>query len=129
MTKDDIKKENKNLEGNPEYKSKRKKLHQDLSSIEGITKAIKECSIILRSPNGVIAIKYERGETPIPLITLTANKSQTREVLSAAKRYEKIVYDDAVLTNNLMKEATANEYIPSSQLQAVAIILVENNLC
>ena len=70
MSKDEVKREYKEMEGSPEIKSKRRQFHQELQS-SNLRADVRRSSVIVANPTHVaIGIRYRRGETPLPLITL-----------------------------------------------------------
>ena len=63
MSKDEIKQEYKQSEGDPTIKSKRKQLHQELVMSDA-TENTKKASVLVTNPTHyAIAIYYEKGET------------------------------------------------------------------
>lgn len=64
MSKDEVKREYKEMEGSPEIKSKRRQFHQELQS-SNLRADVRRSSVIVANPTHVaIGIRYRRGETP-----------------------------------------------------------------
>lgn len=62
------------MEGSPEIKSKRRQFHQELQS-SNMRADVKLSSVIVANPTHIaIGIRYERGETPLPVVTLKSHR-------------------------------------------------------
>lgn len=62
MSKDEVKREYKEMEGSPEIKSKRRQFHQELQS-SNMRADVKRSSVIVANPTHIaIGIHYERGK-------------------------------------------------------------------
>lgn len=63
MSKEEIKKEYKEMDGNPEIKGRRKQLHKELL-VNNIRKQVKQSSVIITNPTHIaIGIRYIKHET------------------------------------------------------------------
>ncbi|MGL4249433.1 MAG: type III secretion system export apparatus subunit SctU [Aeromonas sp.] len=123
MSKDEIKREYKEMEGSPEIKSKRRQFHQELQS-SNMRADVKRSSVIVANPTHIaIGIRYQRGETPLPLVTLKFTDVQALQVRKIAEEEGIPVLQRIPLARALYRDALINNYIPADQIEATAEVL------
>ncbi|WP_109400088.1 EscU/YscU/HrcU family type III secretion system export apparatus switch protein [Proteus sp. TJ1640] len=97
MEKHEVKQENKNMEGDPEIKSTRKQLHQELLD-EPMKKVIRDSSAVIVNPTHVaVGIYFDPDNGIMPLVSLKcvnekalAVKSYAKEVGTPVVRYPEL---------------------------------------
>ncbi|OCA60703.1 EscU/YscU/HrcU family type III secretion system export apparatus switch protein [Aeromonas piscicola] len=123
MSKDEVKREYKEMEGSPEIKSKRRQFHQELQS-SNMRADVKRSSVIVANPTHIaIGILYERGETPLPVVTLKFTDAQALQVRKIAEEEGIPVLQRIPLARALYRDAQINNYIPADQIEATAEVL------
>ncbi len=123
MSKDEVKREYKEMEGSPEIKSKRKQLHQEMQSSNGRDN-VKRSSVLVTNPTHIaIGIYYNKGETPLPVLTLKERGNQALELIEYAKELGIPVIQKVPLARALHADAELNQYIPTELIQPVAEVL------
>ncbi len=123
MSKDEVKREYKEMEGSPEIKSKRRQFHQELQS-SNMRAEVKRSSVIVANPTHIaIGIRYERGETPLPVVTLKFTDAQALQVRKIAEEEGIPVLQRIPLARALYRDAQLNNYIPADQIEATAEVL------
>lgn len=86
MEKHEVKQENKNMEGDPEIKSTRKQLHQELLD-EPMKQVIRDSSAVIVNPTHVaIGIYFDPDEGVMPLVSLRCINAQALAVKAYAKK-------------------------------------------
>ncbi|QAV22728.1 EscU/YscU/HrcU family type III secretion system export apparatus switch protein [Proteus hauseri] len=86
MEKHEVKQENKNMEGDPEIKSTRKQLHQELLD-EPMKQVIRDSSAVIVNPTHVaIGIYFEPDNGIMPLVSLRCINAQALAVKAYAKK-------------------------------------------
>ncbi|MHA7000997.1 type III secretion system export apparatus subunit SctU [Aeromonas schubertii] len=123
MSKDEVKREYKEMEGSPEIKSKRRQFHQELQS-STMRADVKRSSVIVANPTHIaIGIRYEKGETPLPLVTLKYTDAQALMVRRIAEEEGIPVLQRIPLARALHRDALIDHYIPAEQIEAAAEVL------
>lgn len=86
MEKFEIKQENKNMEGDPEIKSMRKQLHQELLD-EPMKKVIRESSAVVVNPTHIaIGIYFDPDNGIMPLVSFRCKNEKALAVKAYAKK-------------------------------------------
>ena len=123
MSKEEVKREYKESEGNPEIKSRRRSLFQELLNSQEASN-VRRSSVIVANPvHFAVGLFYEKGRTPLPVVTLKEQGLNARRVVAIAEREEVPVMVDVPLARSLMSEAKLNQYIPNELIAPVAEVL------
>ena len=123
MSKDEVKREYKEAEGNPEIKSRRRSLFQELISSQE-TSNIRRSTVVVANPvHFAVGLYYERERTPLPVVTLKEQGLNARRVVTIAEREDVPVMVNVPLAHSLMSEARLNQYIPNDLIAPVAEVL------
>ncbi|GLX89411.1 type III secretion system export apparatus subunit SctU [Pseudomonas weihenstephanensis] len=123
MSKDEIKREYKEMEGSPEIKSKRRQFHQELQT-SNLRADVKRSSVIVANPTHIaIGIRYVRGETPLPLITLKYTDAQALRVRRMAEEEGIPVLQRIPLARALYQGGHVDQYIPADLIEPTAEVL------
>lgn len=123
MSKDEVKREYKEMEGSPEIKSKRRQFHQELQS-SNLRADVRRSSVIVANPTHVaIGIRYRRGETPLPLVTLKHTDALALRVRRIAEEEGIPVLQRVPLARALLRDGNVDQYIPADLIQATAEVL------
>lgn len=124
MSKDEVKREYKEMEGDAQIKSKRKQLHQELIA-EGTAQTTRKATVLVTNPTRIaIALYYEEGETPLPMVIAKGEGALARRMVAAAKEEGIPIMQNVPLARALLSEGEENEYIPGSLIQQVADVLL-----
>lgn len=123
MTKDEVKREYKEMEGSPEIKRQRRKFHQELQS-SSIRADVKRSSLIVSNPTHIaIGIHYKQGETPLPVITLKYTDAMALQVRRIAEEEGIPVIERIPLARALYRDAIVDQYIPAEHIKITAEVL------
>ncbi|MDE2822038.1 MAG: EscU/YscU/HrcU family type III secretion system export apparatus switch protein, partial [Chloroflexota bacterium] len=123
MSKDEVKREYKESEGNPEIKARRRSLFQELVNPQETTN-IRRSSVVVANPvHFAVGLYYEKGRTPLPVVTLKEQGLNARRVVAIAEREDVPVMVDVPLAQSLMSDANINQYIPNDLIAPVAEVL------
>ncbi len=123
MTKDEVKRDYKEMEGDPTIKSRRKRLHRELATSDMIQGAKKSTVVITNPTHVAIGIYYAKNETPLPVVKVKGADNLARIIIEAAKEAGVPVAQDIKLARRLYKEAQIDQYVPSDLLKPVAAVL------
>lgn len=122
MTKDEVKREYKESEGDPHIKGARKQFHQELLA-DGVDKA-RQASVLITNPTHVaVALRYEAESTPLPLVLAMGTDQQALRMIAAAKEAGVPVMQNVPLARALLSQSEIDQYIPSALVAPVAEVL------
>lgn len=123
MSKEDIKQEYKDSEGNPEIKHKRKETHREVQS-GSLASNVKKSSVVVRNPTHLaVCLYYQPGETPLPQVLEKGQDALARHIVWLAEKNGVPVVEHVPVARALMAEVEPGDYIPPSLFEPVAHIL------
>lgn len=123
MSKDEIKQEYKEMEGNQEIRQQRKHLHQSLLH-EGAVQKARQATVVVTNPTHfAIAIQYDKDKTPLPVVLAKGEGLLAERMIRAAREEGIPVLQNIPLAHALMDSAPVDQYIPSELIEAVAEVL------
>jgi flagellar biosynthesis protein FlhB len=128
MSLEEIKKEYKETDGNPEIKYRRRELHRELlESDDDMFGVHKDFMMVLANPTHIgVVIIYQPSKWKLP-ITLYKSKGYSAQVLfKVAKKYDVPVIREKSTARNLYAFAELNQFIPKSLIKDVAYIIGNN---
>ena len=118
MTKDEVKREYKEMEGNPEIKGKRKQLHQELLNSED---NVAQSDVVIKNPTHLaVGLHYDKAKTPLPMVTCLGKRNQAQFILKVAERHEIPVMENVPLAHALFSQTEVGSFIPSELITPVA---------
>lgn len=123
MSKDEVKQEYKGMEGDPHIKSQRKHLHMELMHNDATDKARQATVLVTNPTHYAIALNYQEGETPLPLVMAKGEGALAQHMIDAARAAGVPVMQNIPLAHALFDTAQVNQYIPSDLIEPVAAVL------
>lgn len=123
MTKQEVKDEYKNAEGNPEIKSKiRRKMMQ--ASQRRMMQSVPEADVVITNPTHfAVAIKYEPGMSRAPVVLAKGEDFLAQKIKDAAKEHQIEIVENKPLARALYYNVDIGSEIPPELYQAVAEVL------
>lgn len=124
MTKQEIKDEYKEMEGDPQIKQQRKQRHHDM--INGNIRDVADATVIITNPTHLaIAIRYGRGveEDEVPMVLVKGADIMAEKMKELAKEADIPMVENVPVARHLYKNVEAGQPIPMEMYQAVAEIL------
>ena len=122
MSKEDVKKEYKESEGDPHHKGQRRAAHRQLAA-GGLSRGVKTASVVVVNPTHLaIALRYDQGECEAPYLV---GKGRDAEALALRREAERLgipVVRDVPLARGLVQYDVGEE-IPEELYQAAAAVL------
>lgn len=117
MTKDEVKREHKENDGNPEVKRKRKEVHQEiLNSAENTGKS----DVVIKNPTHLaIGLAYKPGITALPVVTVKGSAGNARFILKIAEKENIPILENVALARALFHLNVA-DFIPADLIEPVA---------
>ncbi|MDR1437777.1 MAG: type III secretion system export apparatus subunit SctU [Puniceicoccales bacterium] len=123
MSKSEIKREYKEMEGSPEIKSRRRQIHQEMMN-EAPAQRTKRSSALITNPTHLaVAILYEEAITPLPVVLAKGEGRLAEEMMDIARSEGIPIMRNIPLAHALMDTAEIMEFIPTQLLEPIAEIL------
>ena len=117
MSKDEIKREYKSREGDPEIKGQRRQLQRELLN-QDIGEKIKMSRLLVAGHRYMIAIQYD-DEMPLPLILSIGQGGTARQMTDIAKKENIPIIANPRLAELLKEEGEVDQYIPESSISGI----------
>ena len=123
MSKEDIKREYKDREGDPYFKQRRRQLQMEMATDDMAAK-IKQSTVVLTASNHTAVVLYfEMGKTPLPVVMVKGKNIIAEKIKAMARTHGIAIYEDAGLAQRLHKECEQDNYIKREHIEPVALIL------
>lgn len=124
MSKDELKREHKESEGDPQLKQERKRAHQEMLNHAAVL-SVRDANVVVVNPTHLAsALRYREDEDEAPLIVAQGQGELARQIVEAARAYGIPVVRDVPVARAL-RELEVGEQIPEELYEAVAEILKE----
>lgn len=123
MSKQEIKEEHKQTEGNPEVKSKIKQKQRQMSMMRMMQDISKADVIITNPTHFAVAIKYDIKISDAPMVLAKGQNYIALRIKEKAKENGVEIVENKLLARTLFKTVEVGEKIPPDLYQAVAEVL------
>ena len=123
MTKQEVKDEYKNTEGNPEIKGKQRQRMQEASR-RRMMQDVPKADVIITNPTHLsVAIKYDANETKAPVVLAKGEDYLALKIREVAKENHIEIVENKPLARMLYTNVDIGQEIPPELYQAVAEVL------
>lgn len=123
MTREELKEDFKQSEGDPHVKARQKQLRIERSR-RRMMAAVPEATVVIMNPTHfAVALKYEAGETPAPMCVAKGVDSLALKIRAVAEEAGVPVIEDAPLARALYATVDIDQTIPRAHYEAVAKVL------
>ncbi|MBR5883237.1 MAG: type III secretion system export apparatus subunit SctU [Mailhella sp.] len=123
MSKDEVKREYKESEGDPHIKGKRKQLQKELLNESGVSR-VKKAKVLVTNPTHfAVALDYEQDRTPLPVILAKGEGPRALRMMEVAREAGVPIMRNVPLARALYHNGEENEYIPKDLIGPVAEVL------
>lgn len=124
MTKQEVKEEFKQMEGDPHIKGKIKQKQRQMAT-QRMMQAVPSATVIVTNPTHIsIAIKYEQGKDATPVVVAKGADLVAFKIREIAKEHDIPIIENKPLARLIYKEVEIDQEIPEQMYQAVAEVLV-----
>lgn len=123
MTKQEVKEEYKQMEGNPEIKSKIKQKQREISMRRMMQEVPKATVVITNPTHFAVALKYDKGESAAPVVIAKGADLVALRIKEIAKENKVPILENKQLARTLFARVEINEVIPVELYQTVAEII------
>lgn len=122
MSKQEIKDEYKESEGDPQMKSERKHRHQEMLS--GNIQDVQDATVVITNPTHLaVAIRYKQDEDEVPMVVVKGAELMAQQIRELAKEHDVPIIENKPVARSLYKSVEAGQPVPADMYQAIAEIL------
>ena len=123
MSKQEIKEEYKQSEGDPQLKAKIKQKQREIAT-RRMMQSIPDATVVVTNPTHLaIALKYEDGETEAPIVVAKGADNVAIKIKEIAKENDVPIIENKPLARMMYESIDIDGEIPEDMYQAVAEIL------
>ena len=120
MTKEEVKREYKEMEGSPEIKAHRRQAHREILD-DSMLNSVRKASVIVKNPSHyAVALLYDEDKTPLPIVIGKGEGAIAHEILKIAEQENIPVYENVDLAQGLFHDIELGHYITSDFIMPVA---------
>jgi flagellar biosynthetic protein FliR/FlhB len=124
MTKQEIKEEFKQMEGDPQIKGKIRQKQRQMAT-QRMMQSVPDATVIITNPTHIsIAIKYEQGKSKAPIVVAKGADYVAFKIREIAKENDIPIIENKPLARLIYKKVEIDQEVPEEMYQAVAEILV-----
>jgi type III secretion protein U len=122
MTKQEVQREHRESEGDPQLKSDRERAHQEMLASATIA-AVKDATVVIINPTRLAnALRYREEQDETPVLIARAEGELARRIVDTARAYGIPIVQDVSVARAL-SELSQGDCIPPALYEAVGIIL------
>jgi flagellar biosynthetic protein FlhB len=123
MSKEDIKEEYRNTEGDPHVKARQKQLRAERSR-RRMMQAVPKATVVIMNPTHyAVALKYVQGEDDAPLCVAKGLDAIALKIREVAEENRVPVIEDPPLARALYASVEIDDIIPTAHYEAVAKVI------
>lgn len=125
MTKQELRDEGKENEGNAEVKGKIRRIQRDMSRRRMLGEVKKATVVITNPTHFAVALKYQRGTMAAPVVLAKGQDLIAAAIREQARKHGVPIVENKPLARALYKSAEIGEAIPAGLFAAVAEVLAQ----
>ncbi|MCR5481619.1 MAG: flagellar biosynthesis protein FlhB [Clostridia bacterium] len=123
MTKQEVKDEYKQTEGDPLIKGQIRQRQRKMS-MNRMIQQVPGADVIVRNPTHfAIALKYDQNKDPAPIVLAKGQDLVAERIIKVAEENDILMMENPPLARSLYKETEVNGYVPTEFYGAVAEVL------
>ncbi len=123
MTKQEVKEENKNLEGDPHTKGRIKSKQMEMSQRRMMADVPTADVVITNPTHFAVALKYEMGSNGAPTVVAKGADRVAQKIKEIARENDVPIHENVMLARALYKSCEVGDEIPPALFKAVAEVL------
>lgn len=124
MSKQEIKEEYKQTEGDPQIKSRIRQVQRAMAQ-NRMMQQVPEADVIIRNPTHfAVALRYKQGEDAAPVVLAKGQDELAARIVAKGEENQVPVIENVPLARALYAQAEVNQEIPPDLYAAVAEVLV-----
>lgn len=123
MTREEVKQETKDIEGDPHIRARRRQIQARLAR-QRMLREVPEAEVVITNPTELaVAIKYDYPEMDVPIVVAKGAGFLAERIREIAQRYDIPIVENKPLAQLLYKKVEVGTEIPDDTFIAVAEIL------
>ena len=124
MTKQEVKEEYKQMEGDPQVKGKIKQIQRERAQ-QRMMQQVPGADVVIRNPTHfAVALRYKPEQDNAPIVLAKGQDAVAQKIVEIAQANHVAVMENVPLARALYAEAELNQEIPPTLYNAVAEVLV-----
>lgn len=123
MTKQEVREEMRQLEGDPVIRSYVRRRHREMGRRRMMDAVPKATAVVTNPVHVAVALRYERGQMPAPMVVAKGARLLAERIKEVAREHGVPIVEDPPLARVLYKTVDVGELIPPHLYRAVAEIL------
>ncbi len=123
MTKQEVKDEYKNAEGDPQIKGKQRQRMREASQ-RRMMQSVPQADVVITNPTHIaVAIKYDIEKAPAPIVVAKGEEYLAQKIKEIARENNVVIKENKMLARSIYTTVDVGAQIPPELYQAVAEIL------
>jgi flagellar biosynthetic protein FlhB len=123
MSKQEVREEMKDTEGNPVLKGRIKQVQREVARRRMMSE-IPKADVVVTNPTHIaVALKYDSKEMPAPMVLAKGQRLIAEKIKEVAREHNVPIVENKPLARSLFKLVDVGAYIPDTLYRAVAEIL------
>jgi len=124
MTKDEVKREYKEMEGSQEVKQAQRQFRDEILNGPDPIKATKKANVVVTNPTRLaVGVRYDAGEAPLPRICVMGADKVAKVIRETALAEGIPIMEDVPLARSLYAKGRVDDFVPDSLIEPVAEVL------
>ena len=124
MTKREVQDDTRLAEGNPETKSRVRRLQREMSHNRMLADVSRATVVITNPTEYAVALEYDRVELPAPRVLAKGRNLVARRIREIAREHSIPIVENRALAQTLFRGTEVGDFIPQALFDAVAEIIV-----
>ena len=125
MTKDEVKDERKQQEGDPLVKGQMRQKMMKMSA-RRMMQQVPKADVVITNPTHIaVALRYNAQEAPAPIVVAMGVDRVAEKIKEVAREHRVPIRENKALARALYKQTEVGDVIPADLFQAVAIVLAQ----
>lgn len=123
MSKDEVKREYKESEGDPQIKGKRRQLHQELMANDSVQRTRKATVVVTNPTHLAVALYYDENDQQLPRVLAKGEDHVALRMKQIAREEGIPIMENVPLARALYADVAISHYIPRDLIEPVAEVL------
>ncbi len=124
MSREDIKKEHKENEGDPHIKGARRQMHEEWANSNAVGSAGSATALLVNPTHIAIALDYDTAEAPVPIIAAKGEGPLAAAMRAEAERAGVPIIRNVVTARKLWAKGEVGDIVPEDMFDAIAELIL-----
>lgn len=123
MSKEEVTREHKEMEGDPHIKHKRKEIHKELSENPDVERSAFASALVVNPTHIAVALYYDAATVSLPIVWAKGSGAVAEQMIAVARQAGVPVMRNVPLAWSLYERVEREQYIPGDLVTMVAEVL------